>query len=100
MISLKRFVIKSVAAAMLVSVSFAAQSASIRVSQESAAGLGDFDANILGTIDTFDTALSIAGFYQYNVPDGASYNGDLNGGPAPISSVTQGFFVNATDGLH
>lgn len=77
-----------------------AQATSIRVAQESAAGAGDFDANVLGFIDTFDTGLTMAGFYQYNNPNGASYNGELNGGPLPISSLTQSFFVNASDGLH
>jgi len=77
-----------------------ASAVTIRVSQESAPGAGDFDANVLGLIDSYDTALGIAGFYQYNVPNAASYNGELNGGPIPISSLTQGFFVNAADGLH
>lgn len=76
-----------------------AHAASIRVSQESSAGAGDFDANVLGTIDPFITALTTAGFYQYNNPNGASYNGELNGGPNPVSSTTQVFFVDASDGL-
>lgn len=87
-------------AAVLIGVSFTAQSATIRVSQESAAGSGDFDANVLGFIDSFSTGLSIANFYQYNTPNGASYNGELNGGPDPVSSLTQSFFVEAADGLH
>ncbi len=72
----------------------------IRVSQESAAGVGDFDANVLGSIEAYSTPLSIADFYQYNVPNGASYNGELNGGPNPISSLAQNFFVMASDGLN
>jgi hypothetical protein len=72
----------------------------IEVSQESAAGAGDFDANVLGFINPFITGLTIAGFYQYGVPNGASYNGELNGGPLPVSSLTQGFFVEASDGVH
>lgn len=76
-----------------------AEAISIRVSQESAAGAGDFDANVLGNITSFDTGLTTAGFYQYNVPNGASYNGELNGGPLPLSSVTQLFLINASDGL-
>lgn len=71
----------------------------IEVSQESGAGAGDFDTNVLGFIDTFDSALTAAGFYQYGVPNGASYNGELNGGPNPVSSLTQIFLVNAADGL-
>jgi hypothetical protein len=71
----------------------------VRVSQESSAGTGDFDANVLGFIDPFFTGLSIADFYQYGVPNGASYNGELNGGPFPVSSLSQLFFVDALDGL-
>ncbi|MCP4984337.1 MAG: PEP-CTERM sorting domain-containing protein [Gammaproteobacteria bacterium] len=88
-------------ATILLSISFAAQSALIRVSQESTAGAGDFDANVLGLIESFSfPGLSIADFYDYGTPAGASYNGDLNGGPTPVSSMTQGFFVEASDGLH
>jgi hypothetical protein len=71
----------------------------IRVSQESAAGAGDFDDNVLGFINPFDSALTTAEFYQYGVPNGASYNGELNGGPDPISSKSQIFLVSASDGL-
>ncbi len=71
----------------------------IRVSQESAPGAADFDANILGFVNEFNTGLTTAGFYQYNVPNGASYNGELNGGPIPVSSLSQVFLVNASDGL-
>ncbi len=93
-------VTRFVLAATLFCVSLGAQSAVIRVSQESAAGAGDFDTNVLGFIDSYSTPLTIANYYQYDTPDAASYNGDLNGGPAPISSFTQSFFVEANDGLH
>ena len=76
-----------------------AEAISIRVSQESAAGAGDFDANVLGSITSFDTALSASAFYQYGAPNAASYNGELNGGPNPISSLTQLFLINGSDGL-
>ncbi len=89
-----------VIAALLIGFSFTANAAQIRVSQESTAGAGDFDANVLGNIDTYSTPLTISQFYQYNVPNFASYNGELNGGPGPISSLTQSFFVEASDGLH
>ena len=76
--------------------------ASIRVSQESSAGAGDFDSNVLGFIDVFDVTgggYDIAAFYDYGtVP--ASYNGDQQGGPLALSSYTQSFWVKATDGLH
>lgn len=71
----------------------------IEVSQESSAGAGDFDANILGFIGIYQTPLTVADFYQYNNPNGASYNGELNGGPAPLSQVSQTFFVLGSDGL-
>ena len=48
----------------LLLVSNDASAATIRVSQESAAGAGDFDANILGFIDPFSTPLTISDFYQ------------------------------------
>ena len=71
----------------------------IRVSQESAAGAGDFDANILGFVNAFNTPLTTAGFYQYGTPNAASYNGELNGGPNPVSELSQVFLVDASDGL-
>lgn len=44
--------------------------------------------------------MKASAFYQYNSPDFASYNGEENGGPAPISNVTQIFFVDSdVDGL-
>ncbi len=91
-----RFVI----ATILIGISFTAQSALIRVSQESDRGVGDFDANILGVIDSFVTTLSIADFYGYGVGSAPSYQGVSNGGPAAMSSTSQSFFVEASDGLH
>jgi hypothetical protein len=76
-----------------------AEAVLIRVSQESSAGAGDFDANVLGFVDPFVTALSTGDFYQYGTPHGASYNGELNGGPNPVSSLSQIFLVDASDGL-
>ncbi|MCD4716145.1 MAG: PEP-CTERM sorting domain-containing protein [Desulfobacterales bacterium] len=76
-----------------------AEAVSIRVSQESATGVGDFDANILGYIDTFTTGMTASGFYSWGNPELSSYNGDANGGPLPVSSLTQIFFVNASEGL-
>ncbi len=76
-----------------------ANAINIRVSQESAPGADDFDANILGQVTTYNTGLTAENFYQYNNPNGASYNGENNGGPTPISQLTQAFVVNASDGL-
>ncbi|MDJ0741708.1 MAG: PEP-CTERM sorting domain-containing protein [Gammaproteobacteria bacterium] len=76
-----------------------AAATTVRVAQESAPGAGDFDANVLGSVTAFATGLTTAGFYQYDVPNPASYNGELNGGPTPVSSLTQVFILNASDGL-
>lgn len=73
--------------------------ATVTVMQESAAGVGDFDSHVLGTIDPYVTGLTLAGFYQYGNPNGASYNGELNGGPNPVSSLSQLFLVDGSDGL-
>ena len=69
-----------------------AQAWRIRVSQESAVGIGDFDTNVLGFIETFQTTDTLAGFYNYS---GGSFNGpvDIN------SNATQNFFVHGSDGL-
>ncbi len=70
-----------------------------QVSQESSAGAGDFNQNVLGFVNPFNTGLSAAAFYQYSNPNGASYNGELNGGPAGQDGLTQLFLVDASDGL-
>lgn len=88
-----------VLAAGMSAMSLTVQAVVVQVAQESAAGAGDFDANVLGTIDTFNTGLTIADFYQYSNPNAASYNGELNGGPNPVSNLTQVFLVDASDGL-
>lgn len=89
------------AAAALVMFAVSAQSAQIRVSQETSAGAGDFDSNILGYIDAIVHAGTIADFYAYGTPNGASYNGDsANGGPADVADNSMIFFVAASDGLN
>lgn len=50
-------------------------------------------------IDTYSTSMTIADFYQYGSPDGASYNGHANGSPATQNGLSQVFFVDASDGL-
>lgn len=77
----------------------AAHALRVDVFQESSAGAGDFAANPLGSIDSFSTSFTTAGFYQYGSPNAASYNGELNGGPIPISSLSQFFLLDASDGL-
>lgn len=77
----------------------AASAASIQVAQESSAGAGDFDTNLLGIVSTFDTALTAEEFYKYNGGSFTSYNGDDNGGPVPLDGVTQIFVHNGSDGM-
>jgi hypothetical protein len=86
-------------AGLMLLASQSAEALTIRVSQESAAGVGDFDANVLGTVDSFSTGLSASGFFQYGSPNASSYNGETNGGPTPIANVVQSFFVETSDGL-
>lgn len=86
-------------AALLIATTASANAALIRVSQESAAGAGDFDTNILGLVTSFDTALTASSYYNYNAPNAASYNGELNGGPASVDELSQLFLVDAADGL-
>jgi hypothetical protein len=74
----------------------AAQAIPIRVSQESAAGVGDFDSNVLGSIETYQTTLTTADYYHYNNPFVASYNGTA---PTAVSGLSQIFFLQASDGL-
>lgn len=85
--------------AVLVLAASQASALTIRVSQESSAGAGDFNANVLGFITDYSSAMTTAGFYAYGVGNGSSYNGENNGGPLGLSGVTQTFFVNASDGL-
>ncbi|HIE31699.1 MAG TPA: tandem-95 repeat protein [Methanosarcinales archaeon] len=68
----------------------------VRVSQESSPGAGDFDANILGYVSPYATNLSTSGYYQYGTPYGASFNG-----PAPTltSDRSHLFLADTTDGL-
>jgi hypothetical protein len=67
------------------------------VSQESAPGAGDFDANILGFIDPFPTGLTAAGFYNY----GGGGNPVSYGGALPVLTLNQShlFLVQGSDGL-
>lgn len=71
--------------------------ATYRVSQETAPGAGDFAANVLGTIEGYSTALTGPAFYKDNPLNG--YNGDDNGGPAPVSNLTQLLLIEGSDGI-
>ena len=68
----------------------------VRVSQESSPGAGDFDANVLGYVSPYATSLSTVGYYQYGTPHAASFNG-----PAPMltSDRSHLFLADAADGL-
>lgn len=88
-----------IAAVVCAGATLLADAGVIRVSQESAAGAGDFDANVLGAINAFGAATSAYDFYKLGAPDRWSYNGHLNGGPDALSNTTQLFFVEAMDGL-
>jgi hypothetical protein len=68
----------------------------IRVSQESSPGAGDFDANILGYVSPYVTANTTAGYYQYGTPYGASFNGPA---PALTSDRSHLFLADTADGV-
>ena len=70
--------------------------ATIRISQESSPGAGDFDANVLGYVNPYTTTLTAAGYYQYGTPYGASFNGPA---PALTSNLSHLFLADTADGL-
>lgn len=77
------------------------------VAQESSAGAGDFDSNILGQIESFTASpasLTVAEFYDWyddagGGATGGSYNGHKHGGPDPLSNLSQLFLVDTSEGL-
>ena len=71
----------------------------IEVAQESAAGAGDFDANILGVVETFDTDLTAEAYYNWDTSD---FSFDPPSGqyqPATADDQSSVFFGNTADGL-
>jgi len=96
---MRKIAVLLVMAVMLCGLAVSAEAVSIRVSQESSAGAGDFDANVLGFVDSFSTALTTSDFYNYGSPHAFSYNGEVNGGPAPVSGLSQAFLLDASDGM-
>lgn len=85
---------KAVFAAFLLCAGAATASAQlIRVAQESSAGAGDFNDNVLGYITAFSTTGTAADYYQYA---SQRYNQTT---PAAVVDVSQIFIVNASDGL-
>jgi len=72
----------------LASVAFSSTtSAQIEVSQESAPGAGDFDLNVLGTIDAVPTSQTIQNYYGFN-----SASGSFNG-PEPVPDADTVFLA-------
>jgi hypothetical protein len=67
-----------------------------RLAQESEAGAGDFDGNVLGFLEPYETTLSAEGFYRYALGFDASFNG-------PTLELTDDrshlLLANNTDGL-
>jgi len=61
--------------------------AQIEVSQESAPGAGDFDLNVLGTIDAVPTGQTIQSYYGFN-----STSGSFNG-PEPVPAADTVFLA-------
>lgn len=51
-------------------ITFDARATLVKISQESSAGLGDFDANVLGYLNPFSTNLTTSAFYQFGSPIG------------------------------
>lgn len=63
------------------------------VSQESAPGVGDFDDHVLGSVEVFQTAGTIAAFYNYH---SNKYNGPVPTFPADKAAF---YAVSGSDGL-
>ncbi len=77
--------------------SFQLQAARIRVSQESRPDAGDFDENVLGTIESADTeGVSAAEFYSYSEEYYYSFG---RNGPRLRADTSQIFVVSAQEGL-
>ncbi len=93
---------KLICVAVLASVSLSANSALIRVSQESSANANDFDANVLGTITAFDSLLTAAAYYDYDNTGPGGNEFSFNDGAQDVtltSNKSHVFFVNGADGL-
>lgn len=73
-----------------------AATAAVTVMQESSFGVGDFESNVLGTIDPYVTGGTVQAYYQYGSPYGASFNG-----PAPALTTNRShlFLISGSNGL-
>jgi hypothetical protein len=85
-------------ATAIVVLSCAANAGLIRVSQESAVGAGDFDANVLGSIDAFSSLLTASQYYAYNTNFPTSFD-DGGQDVTLTSNMSHSFFVSGSDGL-
>lgn len=94
----RAFASKLLVATILLGVTFAAQSATIRVSQESIAGAGDFDSNVLGFVDSYSSSLTASGYYGYNTNFAASFD-DGAQDVTLTANKSHVFFVDGADGL-
>lgn len=74
--------------------------AQIQVAQESAAEVGDFDANVLGTINPFVTSLSTTNYYNFGGRFTFSFGPPLTEPqPTLVESRAHLFLVDTSDGL-
>jgi len=69
---------------------------SYRVSQESSAGAGDFDSNVLGFIDPFTWTGDTSDYYDYS---SGGFNDGVGGRLTLTSNLSHLFLVDASDGL-
>lgn len=68
----------------------------IQVAQESAAGAGDFDSHVVGTVDAYVTTGTVASYYQYDgTSSGRTANPDLRSFRNQVNTM----FVVGSDGL-
>lgn len=92
-----RLILGLIAILVIAFPSFRLHAARIRVSQESRPGAGDFDENVLGTIESADTGgVSAAEFYSYSEEYYYSFGGN---GPRLRADTSQIFVVSAKEGL-
>ncbi len=92
-----RLILGLIAILVIAFPSFQLQAARIRVSQESRPGAGDFDENVLGTIESADAGgVSAAEFYSYSEEYYYSFGGN---GPRLRADTSQIFVVSAKEGL-
>jgi len=94
----RKLVSRLIITSILLGMSLAAQSATIRVSQESSAGAGDFDSNVLGFVDSYSSALTASEYYGYSTNFAASFD-DGDQDVTLTSNKSHVFFVDGADGL-